>query len=91
MSLTRSQQRAVDAFDVEIQTMLESLRRMPEGKAVHVWMSPARLLYRSQEPGAKLVNDFPYNCNVPRADFWDDCQALAAEQGWDIRPVRVAA
>lgn len=89
MSLTKSQQRAVDAFDVEIQTMLASLRKLPEGRTVEVWMAPTRLLYRSQEMGAKSVG--LYNADVPRADFWDDCQALAAEQGWDIRPVRVAA
>jgi len=91
MSLTKSQQRAVDAFDVEIQTMLESLRRMPDGRTVEVYMAPTRLLYRSQEPGTKQVGDCPYNRDVPRADFWDDCHTLAREQGWDVRPVRAAA
>jgi len=89
MSLTKSQQRAVDAFDVEIQSMLESLRRMPDGRTVEVYMAPTRLLYRSQEPGTKWVGN--YNCDVPRADFWDDCHTLAREQGWDIRPARAAA
>ena len=89
MSLTKSQQRAVDAFDVEIQSMLESLRRMPDGRTVEVYMAPTRLLYRSQEPGTKWVGN--YNCDVPRADFWDDCHTLAREQGWDVRPVRAAA
>ena len=91
MSLTKSQQRAVDAFDVEIQSMLASLRRLPEGRTVEVWMAPTRLLYRSQEPGTKQVGDCPYNRDVPRADFWDDCHTLAREQGWDVRPVRAAA
>ena len=69
--------------------MLESLRRMPDGRTVEVYMAPTRLLYRSQELGTKWVGN--YNRDVPRADFWDDCQTLAAEQGWDIRPVRAAA
>ena len=89
MSLTKSQQRAVDAFDVEIQTMREALRRMPEGRTAEVWMTPASLLYRSQEAGARHVGT--YNRHVTPENFWDDCQALAREQGWDIRPVRAAA
>jgi len=91
MSLTRSQQRAVHAFDVEIQTMLSRIRRMPLGATLEVYMTPARLLYSRQHPGAKQVGDCPYNRDVPRADFWDDCHTLAREQGWDVRPVRAAA
>ena len=89
MSLTKSQQRAVDAFYVEIQTMLVRLRGMTPGTKAEVYMTPTRLLYSRQHPGAKHVGT--YNRRVPREDFWDDCQTLAAEQGWDIRPVRAAA
>ena len=89
MSLTRSQQRAVHAFDVEIQTMLASLRKLPEGRTVEVYMAPTRLLYSRQHPGAKHVGT--YNRRVPREDFWDDCHTLAREEGWDIRPARAAA
>ena len=88
MSLTKSQQRAVDAFDVEIQSMLTRIRDLPPGATLDVYMTPARLLYSRQHLGAKRVGDCPYNRHVPRGDFWDDCQALAREQGWDIRPVR---
>ena len=83
--ITASQQRALDAFDVEIQTMLVRLRNLPPGVTADVYMTPSRLLWRSQEKGAKHVGT--YNAKVPRCDFWDDCHELAREQGWDVRPV----
>ena len=89
MSLTKSQQRAVDAFDVEIDRMFERVRDLPPGVTTEVYMTPTRLLYSRQHLGAKYVGT--YNRRVPREDFWDDCKALAVEQGWDIRPVRAAA
>lgn len=83
--ITKSQQRAIDAFDVEIQTMLVRLRNLAPGATLDVYMTPLRVLYSRQHLGAKLVGT--YNAGVPRRYFWDDCNALAREHGWDIRPV----
>jgi hypothetical protein len=82
--ITKSQQRAIDAFDVEIQTMLVRLRNLAPGATLDVYMTPLRVLYSRQHLGAKLVGT--YNARVPRTDFWDDCHALTLEHGWDIRP-----
>jgi len=82
--ITKSQQRALDAFEVEIQTMLVRLRGLPPGVTSDVYLAPTGLLYRSQEKGAHYVGT--YNARVPRADFWDDCHAEAEEQGWNVRP-----
>lgn len=89
MTLTKSQKRGLDAFDVEIQTMLVRLRNLPPGVTAEVYMTPMRLLHVRQQPGAKQVGT--YNARVPRADFWDDCRVLASEQGWLPAAARVAA
>lgn len=75
--ITRSQERAVTAFEVEVETLWVRLTRLRPGKAVDVWLTPNWALAARPHPMSTKVGT--YTCAVTLQHLRDDCFWMLSE------------
>lgn len=76
--MTKSQERALTAFEVEIETLWVKLTRLRPGKAVEVWLTPNWVLATRYHPMSEQVGTYDHEATLMglREDcFWTLGQA----------------
>ena len=69
--ITRSQERAVTAFEVEVETMWVKLTKLRRGKTAEVWLTQNWLLTQRSYPQSQQVG--VYDAGVSLAALREDC------------------
>lgn len=70
-TMTRSQERSVTAFEVEVEVLWVKLTQLRPGKSAEVWLTPNWCLALRYHPMSAEVGT--YNREATLIDFREDC------------------